>query len=292
MAAEGGIQSEEIVKRCSFAGCDRPDESSHFYTVTEGTKLGGRDWSSLFGLTLCNACYTRYLCKGTLEKSMPILRRCSYEGCPNPTESKSFTLVEAGCKTGNRDWTPLVGRVLCKSCMVRYGKRGTLERTRNQRNKPLAQELRRCTYSGCVKPEESSKYVLIEEGRTSGRQDWSPIVGNVLCTACYMRYKQRGTLKRCYNKDIPSAVRRCSYAGCDAPEEGSNFYQVLPLPACLRLPPFLHAFILTLSLSLSHSLTHSHSHSHTHTHTKVMALCFCTGERHFPRHLFATHPEP
>lgn len=225
------------IKRCSFERCSRPDVSSHFYEVQEGCNVGGQDWTNLVGSVLCNACYCRYMCKGTLDKPEPFLKRCSYEGCANPNDSSNFIMVEATCITGQKDWSSLVGKVLCKACYVRYSKRGTLVRSRSKRNKPLATTLKRCTYAGCSKPDMSSKYVLIEEGRRSGNQDWSSVVGNVLCTACYMRYKQRGTLKRCYNKDIPASQRQCAYQACDtAPEEGTNFFQVCAPPAHLAPP--------------------------------------------------------
>jgi hypothetical protein len=71
--------------------------------------------------------------------------------------------------------------------------RGTLERSLNM---PLAASARRCSYAGCGRPEESSKYYQIWEGKTSGGQDWSSIAGSVLCDACYSSFHRRGTLER------------------------------------------------------------------------------------------------
>lgn len=55
-------------KRCSYQYCDRPDQSCQFLQI-DGTKTtGGQDWSSLAGSVLCNACYSRFKSRGTLER--------------------------------------------------------------------------------------------------------------------------------------------------------------------------------------------------------------------------------
>ena len=55
-------------------------------------------------------------------------RRCSYKFCENPCESSHFYKISEGKITGGQNWAPLVGAVLCRSCYVRYERRGSLER--------------------------------------------------------------------------------------------------------------------------------------------------------------------
>ena len=44
---------------------------------------------------------------------------------------------------------------------------------------------RRCTYDGCLRPEESAQFHKIGEHTTTGDRDWSSLHGRVLCSACY-----------------------------------------------------------------------------------------------------------
>ena len=85
---------------------------------------------------------------------------------------------------------------------------------------------RRCTYSGCVRPHESIKFFEIEEGSNSGGQDWSSLVGSVLCHACYISFLRRGTLERAHNKPLTGSARRCTYEHCDSPADSSCFHQI------------------------------------------------------------------
>ena len=121
---------------CCFSGCDRRFKSSHFYHVTESTKAGGRDWTSLVGVTLCHACYNRYRNSGRLERSInkPIPKsdqRCSYEKCDRPDYSSHFYTIEEGKKAGGKDWSSLIGHVLCHACYKQFLQRGTLLRPRH-----------------------------------------------------------------------------------------------------------------------------------------------------------------
>jgi hypothetical protein len=77
---------------------------------------------------------------------------------------------------------------------------------------------RRCTYKYCCRPNESRQFYLIDEGRKSGGQDWGPLVGNVLCNACYLCYYDRGTLERKLERN-PRFIRRCTYEHCERPYE-------------------------------------------------------------------------
>jgi len=83
--------------------------------------------------------------------------------------------------------------VLCNACYLCFKNRGTLERAERQQGESYE---RRCTYAGCERPDESSRFLLIKEGTSAGGQDWSGVVGSVLCHACYSHFSNRGTLER------------------------------------------------------------------------------------------------
>jgi hypothetical protein len=133
-AALAGIKKPgNVGKRCSFEGCGRPDQSSNFYLIKEGKDAGGKDWSPVYGQTLCHTCYRRFLKTGSLDKPHKSVlkgeKRCTYEKCLRPTQSSQFYLIEEGRKSGGKDWSPLVGWVLCGACYCQYNSKGTLERS-------------------------------------------------------------------------------------------------------------------------------------------------------------------
>ena len=215
-------------KKCTWSGCNRPDESSQFYQIEEGKTSGGQDWSSLAGSVLCKACYSRFRDRGTLERdrSKPLTgsaRRCTNSGCDSPTDSSQFLQIEEGKTTGGQDWSSLAGSVLCHACYSRFRDRGALERAQN---KPLVGSARRCTSDHCDSPTDSKNFYQIEEGKTTGGQDWSSVVGSLLCEACYNRFRKRGTLERNKNKPLTGSARRCTSDHCDSPTDSSKFYQI------------------------------------------------------------------
>lgn len=166
-------------KRCTYDACPKPLDSAHFFRIDEGRTAGNQDWSALNGMVLCEACYGQYKKRGTLERGGtkasldPKRKRCTYEGCDKPDESSHFYLIEAGKTAGNRDWSPLVGQVLCHTCYCRWKNRGTFDRVLNR---PVDPKLRSCSWKGCEKPAESKSYAKIEPGKTTGGQDWTPLV--------------------------------------------------------------------------------------------------------------------
>ena len=116
---------------CSY--CSR-ERTSHFYPIVEGTKAGGQDWSPLVGTTLCHACYNRFRNGGKLERSTnkslaAAERRCTYTRCTRPLSSSHFYTIEKGKSAGGKDWSELVGFVLCHACYKQFLQRGTLERS-------------------------------------------------------------------------------------------------------------------------------------------------------------------
>eukprot|EP00284_Hemiselmis_tepida_P018317 CAMPEP_0174922144 /NCGR_PEP_ID=MMETSP1355-20121228/5661_1 /TAXON_ID=464990 /ORGANISM="Hemiselmis tepida, Strain CCMP443" /LENGTH=260 /DNA_ID=CAMNT_0016167707 /DNA_START=113 /DNA_END=892 /DNA_ORIENTATION=- len=62
-------RDRDRTKRCMYTGCERPTESSQFYLIDGESEAGGQDWSGIAGSVLCNACYQRFLKRGTLVQS-------------------------------------------------------------------------------------------------------------------------------------------------------------------------------------------------------------------------------
>ena len=102
---------------------------------------GSQDWTKLAGKVLCSTCYAQFRTRGTLErlKNDPpsgSTRRCSYEGCKNPHQSRQFYQIDGWSVAGGQDWTGLAGRVLCESCYFHYYTKGTFEGT-EQKFRPM-----------------------------------------------------------------------------------------------------------------------------------------------------------
>mmetsp|Transcript_32679 Transcript_32679/g.76322 ORF Transcript_32679/g.76322 Transcript_32679/m.76322 type:complete len:257 (+) Transcript_32679:111-881(+) len=150
-------------------------------------------------------------------------RRCSYERCMRPNESRAFYRIGTDTRAGGQDWSSLVGSELCHRCYTRYSKRGTLDRCLNA---PLSKSERWCSFEGCARPGSSRKFYFIDEWTRAGGQDWGPVLGSVLCEACYDRYRSRGTIEWCRNAALGPSERRCSYDGCSRPEKGGKFYRI------------------------------------------------------------------
>jgi hypothetical protein len=97
---------------------------------------------------------------------------------------------------------------------------------REKLQQAAGKEPERCTYKHCNSPTQSRKFYQIEEGKSSGGQDWTSVVGNVLCRKCYERFMSKGTLERSRSKPLDASARRCTYKHCNSPTEGSHFYQI------------------------------------------------------------------
>jgi hypothetical protein len=126
---------DDGARKCTYDKCPNPTKSSQFHQINEGCKAGNRDWTPVTGEVLCNACYSQFRHRGTLERSAatkePLAqgtRKCTYHDCDNPTSSTRFIQIEEGCQAGTRDWSELVGEVLCHTCYGRFRDRGTLVR--------------------------------------------------------------------------------------------------------------------------------------------------------------------
>jgi hypothetical protein len=222
------------MSRCSNGECRNPTSSRHFYQIDEHTEAGGQDWTELAGSVLCLVCHKQFSKRGTLERNRhchaPLVgsaRRCTYEGCRNPTKSRQFYQIDEDSEAGGRDWRELAGSVLCHSCYKQFLKRGTLERTEHN-HEPLAASARRCSYEGCKSPTEGKWFYQIDENKKTGGRDWRELAGSVLCHSCYNQFKRRGTLERTVQRHEPVAAsaRRCTYEGCKSPTKSSRFHQI------------------------------------------------------------------
>mmetsp|Transcript_29621 Transcript_29621/g.71401 ORF Transcript_29621/g.71401 Transcript_29621/m.71401 type:complete len:542 (-) Transcript_29621:159-1784(-) len=232
-------------RRCTYVGCTRPQNSKKFYSIDEATRAGNQDWRPLHGNTLCTNCYKRYTSRGTLERYEPLAaheKKCCFEGCTRPEISSNFYLIHKGNKAGGQDWSTLEGCVLCDACYSRYKKRGTLSKTDTAETIATLIPAKRCSISTCEKPEKSSRYFTVEQGRTSGGRDWTSLVGKVLCHTCYQRYKIFGTFDKKQAEQagaiIPAAPggiaiggtqpRKCSSQHCARPTQSTQYHTVEP----------------------------------------------------------------
>jgi len=67
-AAKGS--SCKTQRTCLYEHCPSPMQSSKWRVVTATTVAGNRDWQSLFGMTLCDSCYSTYRKHGTFIRSV------------------------------------------------------------------------------------------------------------------------------------------------------------------------------------------------------------------------------
>jgi hypothetical protein len=101
----GALQGQSLAasaRRCTHAGCKRPEESRIFTQIRQGCTAGGQDWSSLAGSVLCEACYLRFMTKGTLDRqqrSLPHSKAARSDLKPEPVGQVA---AERGGKTGKR----------------------------------------------------------------------------------------------------------------------------------------------------------------------------------------------
>jgi hypothetical protein len=123
-------------KRCSYAGCKKPESSWKFIKIDGSSKAGQKDWSALNNKIICGTCYDQFKRTGTLERAFrrgdPLdnaAKRCTYAHCKRPDASSTFYQIHGSSNAGGKNWKALDGSILCESCYDQYRKRGTLERT-------------------------------------------------------------------------------------------------------------------------------------------------------------------
>jgi hypothetical protein len=162
--------------RCTYTGCERPEESCHFYEIAEGKTSGGQDWSSIAGSVLCNTCYSKFQKSGTLERSRnkPLAasaRRCTYAGCERPEKSCQFHQISEDSTAGGQDWSSLTGSVLCEACYSRFRKRGTLEMSSNRKIGTIEMQQRPLPHSKAARADlKPGGQVAAEGGSRAGKR--------------------------------------------------------------------------------------------------------------------------
>jgi len=217
------------VKKCAYSGCEASGENIKFLVIDAGCNAGGKDWSALADSMLCQTCYDRYRKHGTLDKAdaKPLdgsARKCMFDQCDKPEDSRRFVQIDGESAAGGQDWSSLAGVLLCMACYDRFRKHGSLEKAPRKKAPPGPPK--KCSYHLCPQPDDCKKYIKIYGDSTAGGQDWSMLDGNTLCLTCYMRFKDRGTLER--NKPLSDTERRCSFAGCDKPDDSRKFLKIDP----------------------------------------------------------------
>lgn len=180
------------VQQC-FSNCSRP--AKNFHTISGKCQAGGQDWSLLKGKTVCSACYHYFQRNGHLQrKIITALEGCSYKFCLRPNESSKYKRIDSKCQAGGRNWSELVGKVLCNSCFTYFCLRGTLER--QPRKGHMTDDRRQCTHADCQEPNESPKFYGIGKDHRAWGRDWSEVRGAILCESCYLHFSVHGTLKK------------------------------------------------------------------------------------------------
>lgn len=135
---------EKSQPRCWYTRCQNPCKSQQFYYIEKNRTSGEKDWSELYGKTLCDACYRFFKGNSTLERkavhNLPLAsheKRCTYVGCKRPDKSPYFLKINRN-QAGGRDWSSVVGHVLCSTCYTRFKRTGSLEGKRKRSNLDLA----------------------------------------------------------------------------------------------------------------------------------------------------------
>jgi hypothetical protein len=79
--------------------------------------------------------------------------------------------------------------------------------------------------SFCLRNNTSHLYKITRRTK-AGNQNWSSLVGSVLCHACYSRFRNGGKLARSTNKSLAASERFCTYIGCKKPYSSCHFYTI------------------------------------------------------------------
>jgi len=91
---------------CSYEHCPNPTHSSGggFKVVSMDTKAGNRDWSCYAGRTFCNACFTQFATRGTLQRPGRLLNPAAIETAAYHGEHRAAPSVnESSFKSTQHD---------------------------------------------------------------------------------------------------------------------------------------------------------------------------------------------
>jgi hypothetical protein len=224
-------------RQCCYEKCKNPKESRKFFLISADMKSGGRDWTPLAGKLLCNACHSQYRIHGSLERDYTHKKphdpkrshipdeekQCCYDKCLTPRDSKKYYKIESDCNAGGHDWSSLYGKVVCYNCYTHFRQTGTLER---KLARIQDDEEKRCFYEKCQKPTGGKRFHKIDSNCQAGSQNWSELIGKVLCKTCYTHYSQNGTLERKHIRITNEDERKCSYEKCQNPMANQRFHKI------------------------------------------------------------------
>jgi hypothetical protein len=224
-------------KVCCYDKCKNPKESRKFYLISADMKSGGRDWTPLASKVLCNACHSQYRIHGSLERDYTHKKPhdpkrshipddekvCCYDKCLTPRESKKFYKIEGDCNAGGHDWGSLVSKVVCYNCYTHFRQTGTLERKLARIHDD---EEKRCCYDKCQKPTGGKRFHKIDNNCQAGGQNWSALIGKVLCKTCYTHFSQNGTLERKHIRIVNDEDKKCFYDKCQNPTANQRFHKI------------------------------------------------------------------
>ena len=129
---------------------------------------------------------------------------CDNSECKKPLEGIRSYPISSKTSAGDRDWSSLAGKQLCKACYERYRTTGSLghplrngsKAMSSFKSKPDQGKGRRCEYKDCKRPDESWQFYQVDGDWDREGQNWSALDGKTLCSACYQHFRTYGTLVR------------------------------------------------------------------------------------------------
>jgi hypothetical protein len=226
---------------CAFGGCNNPHGSTSYHVIREQTNAFNRDWTTMTGWVLCDACFQRFGKNGTLErKHRPQSeRRCGNTDCVAICKKDRLEKIEPFCRAGGQDWSTLEGLVICRKCYERFWSFGTLKDPIKRKRSNEDPESQCCTYAGCPNsyaenPVKTCRMQAISAFSTAGGQDWSSLSGNILCGPCYQQFRVTGSLERRPDEikvpkrqGVEKEGRVCSFQACPG-TTAQYFYRTSP----------------------------------------------------------------
>lgn len=156
---------------------------------------------------------------------------------------------------------------LCDSCYSHYRRHSTLERRHKRVVKPRHKEKKRCSFSDCMKPDDSDRFHSITPekfgvGLVRG-QDWKSVVGQVHTLVC----KHAHTYARSHPSIHLWVTPHVHYlADCIAHKTAH-----------------LCSFLRTHTRAPSRAYAHTHARAHVSTHPRTHVGITCIHQRRFDR---------
>ena len=167
-------------KVCDNQECLRPlheDSCKGGHLITERTRAGRRDWSDYVGMIICSRCYNRITSSGSIQHHTRGRKKVV------PADEQSLSDRESDEDSADNDD---VGTSALPAVLVRVAATAR-----------SGCEAQRCSVQGCMRGMSSRggpTYHEITADTKAGGQDWSTLVGQTLCKACYRRYSRHGSL--------------------------------------------------------------------------------------------------